>query len=258
MANAMMVPYNAPSYQCYSTDIVGGKVSNASYKGADLYLIDLCAWYRVLDDLTLAPLVYNISSGVSGSASGSNIGTAGGISLAASEAHIGQIGGTGYIVSASFTGNNSAILHGVNSAITPLAGGLVEIPNAVRVNGGSAYIMDITLTTSGSSTTITPKLHFSSSSNIIVAPDSGSWVDIFADDVYKLGIYTLPAMVKASGSATDCTRSTSTDTSVTTHPAILVSAQAGSRSIYAGIETTTAFTPSASQVWRIKLRMDQN
>jgi len=253
-----VIPYNSISYQCLSTDISSGSVLGASYIGASLYLIDLATWYRVLPDLTLAPLVYNISSGVSGSISGSSIGTAGGLVLGSSESHIGQIGGTGYIVSASFTGNNNALLHAINSAITPLAGGLVEIPNAMRVNGGTAYVMDATLATSASGVTITPKLHFYSASTVTVAVDSGSWIGLFADDVYKLGIYTLPAMTSPSGSSTNMSMATSTDTSITSHPAILVGSASNSRSIFVGIETTTAFTTSASQVWRLKLRMDQN
>jgi hypothetical protein len=194
----------------------------------------------------------------SGSSTVGTVLISGSIANGASESHIGQIGGTGYVVSASFTGNGTATLHAVNSAITPAAGGLVAIPNAIRVNGGSAYIMDVSLTTSNSSIVIVPKIHFSSSSSITVAPDSGSWVDLFADDPFKLGVYTLPAMAKASGSSTDCSRATSTDTSITSHPAILAQAQVNSTNIYVGIETTTAFTCSASQVWNIKLRMDQN
>ena len=76
--SSMYIPSNAVSYQAYSTDIVNGKVESASYKGASIYIVDEQKWYRILDDLTLAPLVYNIAGGTSGYAgsifiTGSNI-----------------------------------------------------------------------------------------------------------------------------------------------------------------------------------------
>lgn len=280
-----VIPYNSISYQCLSTDISSGSVLGASYIGASLYVTDQATWYRVMPDFSLVPLVWNTTASISGSdieigavelkdgasdarakiITGSSIASTDNAiavrdanSIVAGEAHIGQIGGTGYIVSASFTGNGTATLHAINSAITPAAGGLVEISNAMRVNGGTAYVMDATLATSASGVTITPKLHFYSASTVTVAVDSGSWIGLFADDVYKLGIYTLPAMTSPSGSSTDMSMATSTDTSITSHPAILVGSGANSRSIFVGIETTTAFTSSASQVWRLKLRMDQN
>ena len=63
MANALYIPGNAPTYQCLSSDIStsSSKVSNASYKGADIYVTDIKQWYRVLEDLTVVPLVYNVT-----------------------------------------------------------------------------------------------------------------------------------------------------------------------------------------------------
>lgn len=47
---------NKKSYQALSTDIVGGKISGASWIGADVYIIDQEKWYRVGQDLVLYPL----------------------------------------------------------------------------------------------------------------------------------------------------------------------------------------------------------
>ena len=252
------IPGSAPSYQCLSTDIVANKVTGASYIGADLFVLDTGLWYRIQPDLTLALLPIGSVTISSGCAVIGNVGISGSIALGASEVHIGQFGGTGYIVSASFTGNGTATLHAANSAITPATGNLLVIPNAVRVNGGTAYVMDVTLSTSVSGVVIMPKLHFYSASSVTVTPDSGSWVSLFADDQYKLGIYTLPIMSSSSGSLTNMSMATSTDTYTTSHPAILIQAQPSSRNIAIGIETLTAFTSTASQVWNVKLRMDQN
>jgi hypothetical protein len=47
---------NKKSYQALSTDIVGGKIDNASWIGADVYIVDTQKWYRVGEDLILYPL----------------------------------------------------------------------------------------------------------------------------------------------------------------------------------------------------------
>ncbi|HBD92802.1 MAG TPA: hypothetical protein DC057_01370 [Spirochaetia bacterium] len=47
---------NKKSYQALSSDIVGGKIDNASWIGADVYIVDTQQWYRVGEDLILYPL----------------------------------------------------------------------------------------------------------------------------------------------------------------------------------------------------------
>ena len=47
---------NKKSYQALSTDIVGGRISGASWIGADVYIIDQEKWYRVGEDLILYPV----------------------------------------------------------------------------------------------------------------------------------------------------------------------------------------------------------
>lgn len=61
MGDALFIPSNAPSYQCLSTDISGSTVPKASYRGANIYFTDTQLWYRVKDDLTLVPLVQNVT-----------------------------------------------------------------------------------------------------------------------------------------------------------------------------------------------------
>jgi len=65
MGNALMIPANTPTYQCLSTDVVGGKVPGSGHKGANIYFTDTETWWKVLDDLTLVPLVYQISGSIS-------------------------------------------------------------------------------------------------------------------------------------------------------------------------------------------------
>jgi len=77
---------NKKSYQALSTDIVGGRISGASWIGADVYIIDQEKWYRVGEDLVLYPLtsmsesalrneiitIMDSGSGISGSATINN------------------------------------------------------------------------------------------------------------------------------------------------------------------------------------------
>lgn len=44
---------NKKSYQALSTDIVDGKISGASWIGADVYIVDQQKWYRVGEDQVL-------------------------------------------------------------------------------------------------------------------------------------------------------------------------------------------------------------
>jgi hypothetical protein len=107
MANALYIPGNAPSYQCLSSDIdtSSSKVSNASYKGADIYVTDIAQWYRVLDDLTVVPLVYNVT----GSMTINDITVTTGSMLTINQNVVGDVWnsltGSGLAAGTSFTGS---------------------------------------------------------------------------------------------------------------------------------------------------------
>ena len=60
------IPLGQSSYQCLSSNITSGSVSNAIYRGANIYFTDTQTWYRVRDDLTIVPLVHNVSISGSG------------------------------------------------------------------------------------------------------------------------------------------------------------------------------------------------
>jgi hypothetical protein len=225
-------------YYALSTDVVANKIpstatsSGAVVKGAWVYLTDTGTWYVVKEDLTLGTL--NMSGAV-----------------------LQTTGGTGYIATGSFTGSSASKLYNVNSTITPAVGSLMEIKNAFRIAGGSGYITDIDLVTSASPMTAVLKLHFFSGSNVTLAPDSGSWIDLIADESYHMADFTMPALA-TSGSLSTCARISTTDPAVGTQPRVLVSAIPGSTSLYVGLQTTSSFTSTASQVWIVKPHMDQN
>jgi hypothetical protein len=56
------IPSSAGEYQCMASDIINNSASSiANYIGADLYVLDLGAWFRIGDNLQLYP-IYTSSS----------------------------------------------------------------------------------------------------------------------------------------------------------------------------------------------------
>ena len=267
MGNAMYIPSNTLSYQAYSTDIVDGKVASASYKGASLYMIDEQKWYRILDDLTLAPLVYNISSGTSGSiggifisgsialgASTANIGV---VTSGSSENHVGEFGGRMTSGSVEFT-NTSGSNTAYSIGDTVSGGSLItipyEIPNIFRVNGGSGYIVSIGISTNKSGITPAFRVHFYSGSSVTLSGDNLPYLDSYADTAYKLRPFDLISMSSSVNTSGSCSRTWDTTTIRQA-----VTAQSNSKSLWVALETLSIFTPNAvSEKYNISVIMDNN
>jgi hypothetical protein len=136
MGNALMIPSSAPSYQCLSTDLTSAStVLNAIYKGADIYFTDTGKWYRVLEDLTLAPLTRDVNATL----------TAGSITVSGS-----------YLVAASAVniGNFPAVYSGSITnlpAIQVISGCITNFPTTQIISG---CITNFPTTFSGSITNL--------------------------------------------------------------------------------------------------------
>lgn len=253
--SAMYIPSNAVSYQAYSTDIVNGKVENASYKGASIYIVDEQKWYRILDDLTLAPLVYNIAGGTSGSAG--SIFITGSVVLGAGEEVIGVTVGKLSSGSVEFTNTSGSsvaysigdTVSGGSAVITPY-----EIPNIFRVNGGSGYITGIYLSTNKAGINPAFRVHFYSASTVTLSGDNAPYLDAYTDTPYNLGSFDLISMSSSADTSGSCSRSS--DTTTIRQPVI---SQPNSKSLWVALETRSAYTPaSVSQKYSIKIIMDNN
>lgn len=57
----VLIPATYGQYQALSTDISGNKISGVSLVGADVWISDTNQWFRVLSDLTLAPIYASAS-----------------------------------------------------------------------------------------------------------------------------------------------------------------------------------------------------
>jgi predicted RecA/RadA family phage recombinase len=182
---ALFIPPTAPSYQCLSTDLSGSKVANAAYRGANLYFTDTGDWYKVLDDLTLAPLYYNVKL------SGSNISVSGSYLVTASSIDIGNFpttysGSITNIISASLVAGGSSVF--VENFTTD--GSVVFVENFVTdgslveiTNLPSEYIVSGSVTITGS-----------------VITGSSVFVENFVTDGSLVEITNLPSDYLISGS----------------------------------------------------------
>jgi hypothetical protein len=218
MGNALMIPFNAPSYQSLSTDLVNGKVPNASYKGANIFFTDVGAWYRVLDDLTLVPLTGESSSGSSKM-------------IRAELEFINSAGSSTAYTIGDIVSAGSTIVHPY------------ELTNAFNKAGGSGFIFGLAISCNKSSLTPAFRVHFYNSNAATVAIDNAPFMDNYSDQAYKLRSFDLPAMLSSTNTSGSCSRTF--DTSTIRHPIV---ASASSTSLFFSLETLTAFTSASASL----------
>lgn len=177
------------------------------------------------------------------------------VELAASEEHIGEVSGSLARVSAEFTRPNDTSPYGAGDTVSNSTGAttLVTFTNAIRVNGGSGYVVRASVVTNKKSITPRIRVHLFNASNPTVSPDNEAYRELYADQGKRLGFFDLPAM----STAQDTTNSDMSRTSDNALRHAVVAAD-GSKDLYATIETLDAFTPSALEKFTITLFIDQN
>jgi hypothetical protein len=218
MGNALMIPFNAPSYQCLSTDLASGKVPNASYKGANIFFTDTGAWYRVLDNLTLAPLTSESSSGSS--------------KMIRAELEFTNSAGSataysiGDVVSAGST------------VVTPY-----ELTNAFNKAGGSGFIMGLAVSCNKSSLTPAFRVHFFNSNAATVAIDNTPFMSNYSNESYNLRYADLTQMSSSTNTSGSISRTF--DVNTIHHPIV---AGASSTSLFFALETLTAYTSASANL----------
>jgi len=190
MGDALYIPSNTASYQCLSTDIVGGKAPGAGHQGANLYITDTGLWYRVLSDLTLIPLSHQISGSIA------TIGTISGSITTGSLIDINNFPTT-QEVSGSITINNTVSASLVGSSINvdntvsaSLVGSSINVDNVVSASlvGSSINVDNFPNTYSGSITNL-PNAYSGSITNL---PDAYSGSITNFPDTYSGSITNFP------------------------------------------------------------------
>lgn len=131
---------------------------------------------------------------------------------------------------------------------------LVDLSNAVRVNGGDAYIVAVRVTTDKKSITPVLRVHFANASDITVSADNAAnRGPLYADTAKYLGYIDLPALATPADTA-NATASTAANNAVR----LPVVAGGSTRSLFAWVETRNNFTPASGQKTTITVFVDNN
>jgi hypothetical protein len=130
---------------------------------------------------------------------------------------------------------------------------LIDLASAVRVNGGSGYIVRVDLATDKKSITPRFRVHFFNASNPTVSVDNAAHRGLYADVAKRLGWVDLPAMT----TGTDTTNSTMSRTS-NDGCRLPVVAGGATTSLYALLEALDAFTPASGQKFTLTIMVDGN
>lgn len=177
------------------------------------------------------------------------------VGLGTNEEHIGEVGGRINKVQVEFTRPANTTGYTANDVVSNSASAttLMEFTNAVRVSGGSAYIVRAVLTTDKKSVTPAFRVHLFNASNPTVAADNAAHKELYADASKRLGFFDFDSMA----TAVDATNSDMSRTQNNTLRHGIVAA-AGDSSIYVMLETLTAFTPASGEKFTLTLYFDQN
>ena len=130
---------------------------------------------------------------------------------------------------------------------------LIDLANAVRVNGGSGYVVRVEVATDKKSITPRLRVHLFNASNPTVSVDNAAMRQLYADNAKRLGWIDMPAMT----TGTDTTNSTMSVT-VNDGCRLPVVAGAATTSLYAVLEALDAFTPASGEKFTVTIFVDGN
>lgn len=129
----------------------------------------------------------------------------------------------------------------------------IDFSTLTRVNGGSAYVVAIRLTTNQKSIIPRFRVHLFNDNTVTLANDNAPWEEKYADVGKRQGYWDLPAMITGADT-TNSDMSRTLDLTVR----IPVVATGSSQHIYAALETLDAFTPTSGEKFTLTLTVDLN
>ena len=130
---------------------------------------------------------------------------------------------------------------------------VITLSNAVRVNGGSGYIVRVALYTDKKSITPQFRVHFFNASDPTISVDNTAYQEKYAELTKHLGYVDLPAMTTGKD-ATNSTMSVSANSAVR----LPVVAGGSTRNLYAMLETLSNFAPANGQKFTLSINVDNN
>lgn len=172
------------------------------------------------------------------------------------EEFIGRVGGSIVTVSATFARPADTTAYTAKDVVGTSPATVLTFANMARVVGGSGYITKCRIMTDDAAIASLPvmRLHLFKVSPTAIA-DNSPYTTLYANRSNRLGEIDLPILT-LEGSGSDAVKSIAV--AGTGNLPLPFVCDAASRSIFAILETTTAFTPASSKNWFVELTADQN
>jgi hypothetical protein len=164
-----------------------------------------------------------------------------------------QVNGSLVSISVEFTRPNDTNAYAIGDMVSDNTSTttMQQVANAVRVSGGSGYLVGVRCSTNKKSITPRFRVHLFTTTGATLAGDNVAYKEVYADSSKRLGYTDLPSMTTAADTAnSDMSRSLD----MTIRLPIVVPAT----SLYFVVETLDAFTPDAQQKFTFTFVMDQN
>lgn len=129
----------------------------------------------------------------------------------------------------------------------------ISLANAVRINGGTGYVVRASVITDKKSIVPRIRVHLFNASTATLSADNANWQDKYADNSKRLGYFDLTAMT--TGADTTNSDMSRTQDATLRHA---IKAASDTTTIYAVLETLDAFTPASGEKFTLTLWTDIN
>lgn len=174
------------------------------------------------------------------------------VTVPASELHLGEVSGVLARSAVEFTRPSDTTAYAAKDAVSnsTSAPTILTLTDAARVAGEGGYITKVALRTNQSTNVARFKVHFFHTAGAAAINDNAAHTILWANRALRIGGVELPAL-STEGAGSDM----ATGHDITLRLPFLCAA--GSRDIFALLETLDAFTPASAQQFRLEIVVDQ-
>lgn len=172
------------------------------------------------------------------------------VALGASESHTGQTGGEMTRVDVEFTRPANATLYTAKDVVSDSGTAPQTVTNAARVNGGSGYIVGVTIQTDQVANVETFRVHASTTTFTLPA-DNAPFTRLYTNRLIRLPHVDVGPL-STEGTGSDAAGASNTDIRIP------FTCAGGSRHLYYALECLNGFTPAPGQKITVSFWIDQN
>jgi len=185
-----------------------------------------------------------------GANSGVDIGDVDVLSIAAGENHLGEVGGKMLFTSTTFTRPADTTAYAAKDAVgdSTSAPTVLSFTNAVRISGGTGYVVGARINTSQTTCVARFRLHLFRTTPTAIN-DNGAFTLLDANFATRLGYIDFAAM------QTEGTGSTAANSQNATVRLPIV---CGATTLFGLLESLDAFTPASAQTFKFELAIEGN